>query len=178
MTTETAVPMQPMQPVQTEQPKRILGGDILTWDYEQLADAFDELRKKLSKKKYPVKVSQETIAFLHDEIIQNVVWTGQQAWDIKEAVELIGELVPDKTVKASKESIRSLFQIIINHKYTGVKYMHIVAETCNKLVTAIQLMNQDDQDLRDAGFELQAAEQGITPESAMKLAVDSTPKSK
>lgn len=160
-------------PVEKSKVQRVLGGDIETMTLEELSEVFDKLREELDKKTYGISLTQDSIALLLTEILPNVEWVGQQAWDILEAQKVVSELKPDTVYQASKESIRSLFQIVISHKYKGVNNVMQVTSLLTTIAELIQTqIEKDQQVLRDGGFELQAAEMGITPETAMQQAMD------
>jgi hypothetical protein len=152
-----------------EQVERVLGADIESATFEELSEKFDELQKELDEKTYSFSLSQDSIALLLQEILPNVEWIGQQAWDISEAQKLVTELKPDEVKESSKESIRALFQFVASNKYKGTDNVHTVKTLLTTLAEVIQQqIGKDEQILRDAGFELQAAEQGILPETAMQ----------
>jgi len=159
-------------PVAEEKVQRVLGSDIETSTFEELGEMFEAIQKDLTEKTYELSLSQSSIALLTMEILPKVEWVGQQAWDIAESQKLVSELKPDVVAKVSKESIRALFQFVATNKYVGVDQVSQVSELLTSLAEIIQhQIGQDEQVLRDAGFELQAAEMGITPEVAMQEAM-------
>lgn len=166
-------------PEKVEKIERVLGSDIESSTYEELAEKFDEVKETLENKKYPISLSQESIMLLTTVLLPKVEWVGQQAWDIMETQKLITTLRPDKVSEVSKESIRAMFQLVATNKYIGVDYVSQVSELLTSLAEIIQKeIGIDEQILRDAGFELQAAEMGITPETAVTEAMKAQNKSK
>tara|TARA_R110000737_G_scaffold210872_1_gene228460 strand:- start:3979 stop:4560 length:582 start_codon:yes stop_codon:yes gene_type:complete len=160
---------------------RVLGGDIESKEfegkdhkeiYEILSERFDKLQKELDIKSYDVTFTQEQIAFLIQDILPKVEWVGQQAWDISEAQKVIVEFKPGVAKSVGKPSIRAIFQFVATQKYVGVDNVSKVSDLLTTFATIIQQhIGKDEQTLRDAGFELQAAEVGITPENAMQQAM-------
>lgn len=160
-------------PVEENKVQRVLGGDIETMSYEELSEKFEELKETISKKTYKVALSQESISLLLMEILPKVEWVGQQAWDIMETQKMIAELKPDEVAEVPKESIRAMFQFVASNKYVGVDHVSQVASLLATLAEVIQTqIAVDEQLLRDGGFELQAAEMEITPETAAQQAYE------
>ena len=158
--------------VEENKVERVLGGDIETNTYEELDAKFQEVQKTLSEKKYSISLSQESISLLLLEILPNVKWVGQQAWDIKEAQKVIVDLKPDVVSQVPKEALRAMFQFVATNEFSGVDHVSQVASLLTVLAEVIhQQIGADEQLLRDAGFELQAAEMGITPEAAVQQAM-------
>jgi len=148
--------------------QRVLGGDIETMKLEELQKEFDKVKEVYSTKTYPLTLSQSAISLLLMEILPNVEWIGQQAWDILEAQKVIVELKPDVEAQITTASVRSMFQFLATNKYKGVDNVMAVSDLLTLLATIIQgPIQEDEQVFRDAGFELQAAELGILPEKAM-----------
>lgn len=164
-----------------EKVERVLGADIESKEfegkelkeiYEILSERFDALQKEVEEKEYDVTFSQSQIGFLLTEILPNVEWKGQQAWDIMEAQKVITELKPDTAKSIAKPSIRAIFQFVATQTYVGVDNVAKVSDMLTTFASIIQgEIGADEQRLRDGGFELQAAEQGITPEAAMQQAM-------
>ncbi len=150
--------------------KRALGADIETATLEELQISFDELKDDIESKTYGVSLPQESIKFLIFEMLPNIEWVGQQAWDISEMQKSIVENeTPGVENQWSKASIRATFQFLANNKFTGVDNVKVIQDTLTIFAEVIQnQVNKDEQVLRDAGFELQAAEQGIMPETHLK----------
>jgi len=156
----------------TKKVQRVLGADIETATYEQLSETFDKVRSEFESKKYELSLSQESISLLLMDILPNVEWVGQQAWDIAEAQKTVTDLKPDKVLPVTKESVRALFQFVATNKYKGTDNVYQVSKLLTTLAEIIQnQIGVDEQVFRDAGFELQAAEMGITPERAMEDAI-------
>jgi len=152
--------------------ERVLGGDIETTTYAELSERFDLVKEEYSNKTYGISLSQESIALLITEILPNVEWVGQQAWDILEAQRVISDLKPNKVSYISRESVRAIFQFLATNKYKGVDHVLQVSVLLTTLAELIQKqIAKDEQTIRDAGFELQAAEMGITPEAAVSAAM-------
>ena len=155
-----------------EKVQRVLGGDIESSTFEELGETFEAIQKEYSEKTYELSLTQGSIALLTMEILPKVEWVGQQAWDISAAQKLVSELKPDVAANVTKESIRALFQFVATNKYVGVDQVSQVSDLLTSLAEIIQnQIGKDEQTLRDAGFELQAAEMGITPEVAMQEAI-------
>ena len=160
------------KPVNQKKVERVLGGDIETTTFEELGKKFEAVQKEFDEKTYGISFTQDSIALLTMEILPKVEWTGQQAWDIAETQKLVSELKPGVVINAKKESIRALFQFVATNKYVGVDHVYQVSQLLTTLAEVIQnQIGKDEQVLRDAGFELQAAEMGITPETAMQEAI-------
>jgi|SaaInlV_125m_DNA_1040241.scaffolds.fasta_scaffold00029_13 hypothetical protein len=158
--------------VAEEKVQRVLGSDIESSTFEELGKSFEAIQKEYSEKTYELSLSQGSIALLTMEILPKVEWVGQQAWDISAAQKLVSELKPESIANVTKESIRALFQFVATNKYVGVDQVSQVSELLTSLAEIIQnQIGKDEQTLRDAGFELQAAEMGITPEVAMQEAM-------
>ena len=150
---------------------RVLGGDIEDTEFEVLGKRFEELSAELSTKEYQIELSQDEIKFLTMDLLPSVKWQGQQAWDIAESQKVIAEAKPGVN-GLTKVVVRSTFQMIATHTFEGVDNVFVVKELLSKIATVIQKeVAKDDQTLQDAGFELQAAEQGILPETAMANAL-------
>jgi hypothetical protein len=159
-------------PVAEEKVQRVLGSDIESSTFEELGKSFEAIQKEYSEKTYELSLSQGSIALLTMEILPKVEWVGQQAWDISAAQKLVSELKPEVIANVAKESIRALFQFVATNKYVGVDQVSQVSDLLTSLAEIIQnQIGKDEQLLRDAGFELQAAEMGITPEVAMQEAM-------
>tara|TARA_Y100001937_G_C7126638_1_gene335242 strand:+ start:1423 stop:1956 length:534 start_codon:yes stop_codon:yes gene_type:complete len=159
-------------PVNEKKVERVLGGDIETSTFEELGKKFEKIQKEFDDKTYGISFTQDSIALLTMEILPKVEWTGQQAWDVAETQKLVSELKPDVVINTKKESIRALFQFVATNKYVGVDHVYQVSQLLTTLAEVIQnQIGKDEQVLRDAGFELQAAEMGITPETAMQEAI-------
>jgi len=159
-------------PVAEEKVQRVLGADIETSTFEKLGETFEAIQKEYDEKTYELSLSQGSIALLTMEILPKVEWVGQQAWDISAAQKLVSELKPESVANVTKESIRALFQFVATNKYVGVDQVSQVSDLLTSLAEIIQnQIGKDEQTLRDAGFELQAAEMGITPETAMQEAM-------
>lgn len=155
-----------------EKVQRVLGGDIESSTFEELGETFEAIQKEYSEKTYELSLTQGSIALLTMEILPKVEWVGQQAWDISAAQKLVSELKPGVAANVTKESIRALFQFVATNKYVGVDQVSQVSDLLTSLAEIIQnQIGKDEQTLRDAGFELQAAEMGITPETAMQEAI-------
>jgi hypothetical protein len=161
-----------LAPDGVEKVERVLGADIETATYVELAETFDKIKTEHESKTYEISLSQGSIALLTMEILPKVEWVGQQAWDIAESQKLVSELKPDVVTNVGKEGIRALFQFVATNKYVGVDQVSQVSELLTSLAEVIQnQIGKDEQTFRDAGFELQAAEMGITPETAMQEAM-------
>jgi hypothetical protein len=158
--------------VEPQKVERVLGADIETATLEELNAKFDEVQKELEEKKYDVTLSSDCLDLINIKILPKVEWVGQQAWDMSESVKIISELKADTTSACTQASIRALFQFVVGHKFVGTEDINEVKDILIGLGTIIQQeIEVDLQLLRDAGFELQAAEQGITPEVAITAAM-------
>jgi len=152
----------------TKTAERVLGGDINDTPIETLGAKFEELSKTLAEKKYGVKMSTDGIAYLTLELLPKFSWDNRGAFDIIEMIELVNRLDSETEVPASKEAIRALFHFVLAGKSVGVDHVHTIKNVLLALSEVVAVTNADDQMLQDAGFELQAAEQGITPEKAVE----------
>jgi hypothetical protein len=162
------VKLETAKAVEETKVQRVLGGDIETKTLDELKEAFDAVSEDYAAKTYPLSLSQSAISLLLLEILPNVEWVGQQAWDILEAQKVISELKPDVETQISTASVRSIFQFLATNKYKGVDNVMAVSDLLTVLATIIQgPIAADEQIFRDAGFEMQAAELGILPEKAM-----------
>ena len=163
--------------------ERILGADIESKEfigkdrqeiYAEMSSRFDAFSKGIEEKLYEVTVSKEQLDFLVLEILPNVEWVGQQAWDIKESRNVIVSLLPYEAKLVKRESIRAIFQFLATQKYTGTDKVDAVSDLLELFATVIQTkIASDEQLMRDAGLELQAVELGITPEQAVSDAMSS-----
>tara|TARA_R110000796_G_scaffold159388_6_gene276225 strand:- start:1900 stop:2442 length:543 start_codon:yes stop_codon:yes gene_type:complete len=163
-----------MQPeVVEEKVQRVLGADIESATYVELSERFDAFVKELEEKTYGLSVTQESIALLTMKLLPSIEWKGQQAWDIIAVQKVIVDLKPNVVAQVSREAVRSLFQVVATNQYTGVDDVNQVSVLLTSLAEVIQeQIAVDENTLRDAGFELAAAEQGILPETAMQDAMD------
>jgi hypothetical protein len=151
----------------TKKVERVLGGDITTTSFEELQSKFDKLNKEISEKKYGLKLEKEQIEYLTLVFLPNLEWENRGAFDVYEMVEMVSSLDSNMEVACTRESVRALFHFVLVSKSKGVDYLHIVKNTLVALSEVVQQINNDDQLLQDAGFELHAAEQGIVPEAAV-----------
>ena len=150
--------------------ERALGADIETATLEELQESFDKLKEEIESKTYGVTLPQESIKFLIFEMLPNIEWVGQQAWDIAEMQKaIVDNETPDVENQWAVPSIRATFQFLANNKFTGVDNVKVIQDTLTIFAEVIQnQINRDEQIMRDAGFELQAAEQGILPETHLR----------
>lgn len=153
---------------QTEQVKttrqRVLGGDITNNTLEQLGEAFDKFVADMNEKKYPVNLNSDEIDWINMNFLQTVKWKGQNVFDIVALTEGVTCLISDTDVLMEREKVKAVFHFVANGEYQGVSELHIIKEVLTKLSKTIQLIGVDEQEMRDASFEYQAAEQGIVPE--------------
>lgn len=147
---------------------RVLGGDIETNTYEELGEAFQKLMDEQKEKKYGVKLSTDAIQWITLNFLPTLKWRGQNVYDIVALNEGINSLVANETVMLTREEIKSIFHFIANGEYEGANEVYIIKEVLTDLSNVVREIGEDEQLVRDAGFELQAAEQGVTPESLAK----------
>ena len=143
---------------------RVLGGDITNTSLEELGKAFDKFVSELNEKKYPVNLNSDEIEWINMNFIQSLKWKGQNVFDIVALTEGVSSLISDTDVNLEREKIKAIFHFIANGEYEGVSEIHIIKDVLTKLSKTVQLIGTDEQELRDASFEYQAAEQGIVPE--------------
>ena len=145
--------------------ERVLGGDISTTTLNKLESKFETLTAEMADKKYGLELDKEQIEYLTMVFLPNLECENRGAFDISEMLEMINSLISDTKVACSKESIRALFHFLLHTKTTGIDHVYVIKNTLIRLSEVVTEINNDDQLLRDAAFELQAAQQGITPEN-------------
>ena len=150
----------------------------------ELEQQMNELQTKLSKKKYRIKTTTETMNYLMDEFYPNVQWKGYECYAIDETytqVKKVLDKAMDKLAESDKETNKLSFTIpveILEALFHFVKefvgkgrdnaQMHrLLAED---LSVPMSQVNQDRQGLRDLALEAEAAKHGITVEEYKKAA--------
>jgi hypothetical protein len=143
---------------------RVLGGDITNSSIEELTKAFDKLTEDLAVKQYTATFKKEHADFFIQDFLPNIKFQGRQAFDVAEINELFGGIGENGAVTSKKEIIIAVFNYLLMHEMTGVSKIHVMKEVLLVLSSTIEVINADNQLLQDAGFELVAAQNGITPE--------------
>jgi hypothetical protein len=150
--------------------ERVLGGDIETTTLEVLRQNFDSKVKELEEKNYGVTMKSDEIEWINLKLISTIKWKGQNVFDIIALSEIVNDLVVDIEVMQPKEKIKALFHFIANYEFTGITEIFVIKSILTNLSKVLGEVGKDEQDLRDAAFELQAAEQGILPETMANAA--------
>lgn len=144
---------------------RVLGGDITNTSFEELEKTFDEFMKNKQETKYPVKLTSDEIGWITMNFIPTLEWKGQNVYDIIAFNEGVNAMISDTEVQLEKEKVKAVFHFIANGTFKGANELYIIRDVLSNLGKVIQMIHKDEQDIRDAGFELNAAEQGILPEN-------------
>lgn len=152
----------------TKTVERALGGDINDTSLEVLGTKFDELTETLATKKYGIQLEKDQIEYLTMSFLRDIEFPNRAVFDISEVLDVVNSLDSETKVPATKESIRALFHFLLETKTTGVDNVHVIKSTLYAISEVVTEINADDQLLQDAGFELEAAKQGISPEKAVE----------
>jgi hypothetical protein len=173
--------MAELKVVSPEGPKGVDENNSQALEIEQ---QMHDLQIKLSKKKYRLKTTTDTMNYLMDEFYPNVSWKGYECYAISETytqVKKVLDKAMDKLAESGKETNKLSFSVPVeilealfhfvkeftgNGKDTATKHRIL----CEDLSNPMAQMNQDRQELRDMALEAEAAKHGISVEEYTKAA--------
>jgi ElaB/YqjD/DUF883 family membrane-anchored ribosome-binding protein len=138
----------------------------------------EELQTKLSKKKYRVKTTTETMNYLMDEFYADVPWAGYECYAIGEThaqVKKVLDKAIEKLVESGKDTnkisftipveiLEALFHFVKQYPGKGVEVAAKHRLLAEDLSVPMSQLNQDRNELRDLAMEAEAAKHGITVE--------------
>ena len=140
--------------------------------------AMEEKSQALTKKKYRVKTTIDTVNYLMEDFYSNVAWNGYECYAISEThktlEKTVSKIKPSKTGKVSftmtPDLLQALFHFIKGHANTGLELARKHRVLCEDFSVPMSELNTDHQGLRDMAVEAEAAKHGITVDDYKKAA--------
>lgn len=130
-------------------------------DYAKIIDDYE-------KQKYGVELNKKEIEFIAIEVLENSKWKGTEVYGINALRKIAVSLTADKIVLCERENVRALFHFLNQYESVGTKFIDIQMDVLEKVSLVIKEINEVENDVRDASFEIHAKRQGIDPEQLRK----------
>ena len=148
--------------------KYVLGGTHIDTDIKVLAERFDKIAKDITDKEYLIGFTTDQLTFIDSYIVPGIEWIGAQVFDILEIKNLISNESGVEKVGSKEPAIRAFLHALLQSKQKGLYNALTFKEILIKISETINIINTEQQTLRDAGSEFLAAEQGIFVEEMTK----------
>ena len=133
-------------------------------DLEELGKDYQELIDKYQKEKYGVELKTSEVQFIAVEVLENSSWKGTEVYGIKALRDIVTTLEGDKIVLCDRENVRALFHYLNQYESKGTAFADVQMAVLEKVSLVIKEINEVENDVRDASFEMEAKRQGIDPE--------------
>lgn len=135
---------------------------------EELSKDFDALVESYKTQKYGVELNETETIFIGTQVLENSSWKGTEVYGIKALRDISVTLEAGKIVLCEREDVRALFHFLNQYASIGTEFMQVQMDVLEKISLVIKEINEVENDVRDASFELEAKRQGIDPEDLRK----------
>lgn len=135
---------------------------------EELEKDYQKILDDYQKQTYGVELNGKEIEFIATQVLENAKWKGTEVYGINAVRKIVVALHADKIVLCERENIRALFHFLNQYESVGTEFIDVQMDVLEKVSLVIKEINEVENDLRDASFEIHAKRQGIDPEQLRK----------